>query len=90
MKRSIALLLAAALSGCALGPPLDRTFAAVSQDSRAQFLVIHHTAEAFDSSLRTLTKGQVSSHYLVGDDSPPTIYALVDEDRRAYHAGASS
>ena len=42
----------------------------------------------FDEALRTLTGDRVSSHYLVRDD-PPTIYRLVDEDRRAYHAGLS-
>jgi N-acetylmuramoyl-L-alanine amidase len=89
MKRISAVFFLTLLSGCALGPPLDRTFTASSQDSRAQFLIIHHTAESFDSSLKTLTKGPVSSHYLV-DIDPPTIYRLVDEDRRAYHAGVSS
>ncbi len=28
-------------------------------------------------------------HYLLSDESPPRIYRLVDENRRAYHAGLS-
>lgn len=90
MKRLFPLLAAVLLSGCALlGPPIDFSYDATSQDSRAQYLIIHFTAEAFPSSLETLTQGAVSSHYLVNDD-PPTIYRLVHENRRAYHAGVSS
>ena len=77
------------LAGCASGPRLDTTYTSVSQDSRAQFLVIHFTSEGFQSSLKVLTEGAVSSHYLVRDD-PPIVYRLVDESRRAYHAGVSS
>jgi N-acetylmuramoyl-L-alanine amidase len=77
------------LAGCASGPPLDTSYTASSQDSRAQFLVIHFTSESFESALKTLTQGPVSAHYLVRDD-PPTVYRLVDENRRAYHAGVSS
>ena len=29
-------------------------------------------------------------HYLLSDETPPRIYRLVDENRRAYHAGLSS
>jgi len=86
------LLLAACaclLAACASTPRLDTTYTAASQDSRVQYLVIHFTSEDFDSSLQTLTRGPVSSHYLVRDD-PPTVYRLVDENRRAYHAGVSS
>ena len=54
-----------------------------------QFLVLHFTSSDFPSSLKILTRGAVSSHYLVRDD-PPTIYRLVDENRRAWHAGVSS
>ncbi|MEQ1517403.1 MAG: N-acetylmuramoyl-L-alanine amidase [Usitatibacteraceae bacterium] len=79
----------AVLAGCASGPPIDRSYTARSQDSRAQFLIIHYTAGAFNGSLKWLTEGPVSSHYLV-NDKPPTIYGLVDENRRAFHAGASS
>ena len=77
------------LAGCASGPALDTSYTAASQDSRAQFLVIHFTSESFESALKTLTQGPVSAHYLVRDD-PPTVYRLVDENRRAYHAGVSS
>lgn len=76
-----------ALTGCAT-PYIDRTYTAIGQDSRAQFLILHYTHSNFEDSLKILTQGQVSSHYLV-NRSPPTIYGLVDENRRAYHAGVS-
>ena len=89
MKRiwcGIAALLAAA---CASGPPLDTSYRSTGQDSRVQYLVLHFTSSDFPNALKTLTEGSVSSHYLVRDD-PPTVYRLVDEGRRAYHAGVSS
>ena len=82
----------AALPGCATTPgglPVDTRYRAASQDSRVQFIVLHYTAGPFRASLRLLTEGEVSSHYLV-DRDPPTVYRLVDEDRRAWHAGPSS
>ncbi|APV51666.1 N-acetylmuramoyl-L-alanine amidase [Betaproteobacteria bacterium GR16-43] len=89
MNRFLCALGALLLSGCVAIP--DRTYVSANQDSRAQYLVIHFTSESFESSLETLTRGdgRVSSHYLVRDD-PPTVYQLVDENRRAWHAGASS
>jgi N-acetylmuramoyl-L-alanine amidase len=86
--RLAALLL---LAACASGPRIDTTYTSENQDSRVQYLVIHFTSESFESSLQTLTKGAgtVSSHYLVRDD-PPTVYRLVDESRRSWHAGVSS
>ena len=89
MKRLFALLILALLAGCATGPYIDRTYTAVSQDSRAQFLILHYTALDFPTSLKVLAEGGVSSHYLVRDN-PPTIYQLVDDNRRAFQAGASS
>ncbi len=87
LKIIIAVLVTIWLSGCS-SLNIDRTYTAKSQDSRAQFLILHYTAGGFQGSLKILTEGPVSSHYLV-DESPPTIYQLVDENRRAYHAGAS-
>ena len=87
------------LAGCATGPAvppapaglsIDTRHTAVGQDSRVQFLILHFTDEDFASSLRILTQQKVSSHYLVSDETPPRIYRLVDENRRAWHAGLSS
>lgn len=89
MTVRLALLLAVALLwGCATGLRIDRTYTAQAQDSRVLFLVLHFTNEDFGRSLRVLTQGPVSSHYLVAEDG--TIYELVDEGRRAWHAGVSS
>ena len=57
MKRLHAIFFTALLAGCASGPPIDRTFTAVSQDSRAQFLIIHYTAMDFPGSLKALAEG---------------------------------
>lgn len=88
MRRLIPLLLASLLAGCTW-LPIDTRYRSVGQDSRVQFLVLHYTNSGFERSLQILTKGRVSSHYLV-DREPPVIYRLVDEDRRAWHAGLSS
>lgn len=89
MPRFLPLLLAALLAGCVSAPQIDTTYTSRNQDSRVQFLVLHYTESDFQRSLRTLTEGAVSSHYLV-NDYPPTIYRLVDETRRSWHAGVSS
>jgi len=88
MKYLLLALAIAMLSGCATGPRIDTRYTSISQDSRVQFLILHYTAGDFPVSLKTLTEGPVSSHYLV-DDSTAGIYRLVDENRRAYHAGES-
>lgn len=89
-------MLGALLAGCAqTGPvpaslPIDsQTYRAKGQDSRVQFLILHYTDEDMARSARILTEQAVSAHYLLSDESPPRIYRLVDEDRRAWHAGAS-
>jgi N-acetylmuramoyl-L-alanine amidase len=85
--RAFAAAIAAVLiAGCASGPPIDRSYTAVSQGSRVQYVILHFTWEDWPTSLDILTRGHVSSHYLVRDE-PVRIYRLVDESRRAYHAG---
>lgn len=90
MTRFALCLLLSIAAGCATGPRIDDRFRAKSQDSRVQYLILHYTTGDFAGAFRILTEGPVSSHYLVRDDDPPTIYRLVDENRRAYHAGLSS
>ncbi len=89
MKKLLLLAAITIIAGCASVPPIDTTYTAKSQESRVQFLILHYTAGNFPVSLKTLTEEGVSSHYLV-NDNPPTIYRLVDENRRAYHAGISA
>ena len=74
----------------AIRPPrIDRSYTSQNQDSRALYIVLHYTVLDWEKSLKVLTTGgQVSAHYLVRDN-PVASYALVDENRRAWHAGAS-
>lgn len=77
------------LYGCSSGLKIDTRYASQNHDSRVQYVVLHYTSSGFERSLDHLMRGEVSSHYLIGDQ-PPIIYRLVEEDRRAWHAGDSS
>ena len=58
---------------------------------RPQYVILHHTSnDTAAPALATLTDPQrmVSAHYLVARDG--TVYQLVDERYRAWHAGTSS
>ncbi len=77
------------LAGCASGPRYDTSHPSANYDSRIQFVVVHYTSASLERSLQLLTHGDVSSHYLIGDDKNATIYKLMDENQRAWHAGES-
>jgi N-acetylmuramoyl-L-alanine amidase len=77
------------LAGCAGGPRFDTSHPSANHDSRIQFVVVHYTNASLERSLQLLTHGDVSSHYLIGDDKNATIYKLVDENLRTWHAGES-
>ena len=77
------------LGGCA-APPINTRHTALAQDSRVQWLVLHFTGASLADSLRLLTGPAVSAHYLLSDERPPVVYQLVDENRRAWHAGDSA
>jgi N-acetylmuramoyl-L-alanine amidase len=92
------MLCAALAAGCATtrtttpgGIPIDTRYTSVNQDSRVLFLVLHYTVADLRGSIKVLTETphEVSAHYLVSDESPPVIYRLVPEERRAWHAGPS-
>jgi N-acetyl-anhydromuramyl-L-alanine amidase AmpD len=69
------------------------------QTERIDHLIIHFTGENFSESMRLLTQrtqAPVSVHYVVPESGDPTyprqrlrIHRLVDEERRAWHAGDS-
>ncbi|MHC8301696.1 N-acetylmuramoyl-L-alanine amidase [Pseudomonas sp. ZS1P83] len=70
-----------------------------SFNSRVRFLIFHYTAGNFSSSVNALTGPNVSAHYLVPDITDPSylkagytgqeVFNLVDETKRAWHAGVS-
>lgn len=76
------------LSACTRSLEIDTRYSSVNHDSRVQYIVLHYTSSGFDRALQHLTRGAVSSHYLISER--PVIYRLVGEDRRAWHAGDSS
>ncbi|NQD81499.1 N-acetylmuramoyl-L-alanine amidase, partial [Pseudomonas sp. CrR14] len=76
------------LAACSSGPRIDHSYTASGQNSRVQYIVLHYTSTDLPHSLQLLTQEEVSAHYLI-NAAPPTIYQLVDENRRAWHAGVS-
>ncbi|MBV7476644.1 N-acetylmuramoyl-L-alanine amidase [Pseudomonas sp. PDM31] len=89
MKYFALILSLILLAGCASGPRFDTSHASANHDSRIQFVVVHYTSASLERSLQLLTHGEVSSHYLIGDDKGATIYKLMDENLRSWHAGES-
>jgi N-acetylmuramoyl-L-alanine amidase len=97
-------IFAVVLSGCTTRPAETETrdgyfashvFKANGQNERVRFLVMHYTALDDNKSLKTLTEDPVSAHYLVpkkmeSKQGKPVVLQLVDENKRAWHAGVSS
>jgi len=65
-------------------------FPAIAQNFRQKYLILHYTVLPDDKSVTVLTQQSVSAHYLVNNLGDKEIYQLVDENKRAYHAGISS
>jgi N-acetylmuramoyl-L-alanine amidase len=104
MWRNVCLLIIlGSMAGCALpwspqerpGYVLSEAWRSPSHGSRVRQLVIHYTDSPLVPSLLTLTGPRVSAHYVLPVPSRqpgarPLVYRLVDESRRAWHAGASA
>lgn len=70
---------------------IDTTsYVAKNKDSRIKFIVLHYTATNDKTSIKVLTKENVSVHYLVTTKDTDPIYSLVPDTERAWHAGKSS
>ncbi|CNC15494.1 N-acetylmuramoyl-L-alanine amidase [Yersinia alsatica] len=74
---------------------VDTSMPSIAQNERVRFLVLHYTAIDDAESLKVLTQGQVSAHYLVKThpdtlDGKPVVLQLVPESQRAWHAGVSN
>lgn len=90
LSRLLLVMLVALLAGCATGGlRINTEHSSRAQDSRIRYIIVHYTAGDSARALAVLTSGQVSAHYLVDNDASATIYRLVDENRRAWHAGDS-
>jgi N-acetylmuramoyl-L-alanine amidase len=96
----LALLALAWLAGCSTAPgtatttpggvAIDTRYNSKGQDSRVLFLILHYTVADLPISIKVLTEQDVSAHYLLSDETPPRIYRLVPEERRAWHSGPSA
>lgn len=69
---------------------ISKKYSSKSFDERIKFLILHYTAVDFQTSLQLL-QDKVSVHYLVADApvDGDYIFQLVDESKRAWHAGVS-
>jgi len=93
--RASALLLALLLGACAQLPVYTRLRVVEHpsvnfNERRPSFVILHHTGNPDAKRALNTLSGQifeVSAHYLIGRDG--TIYYLVDEIKRAWHAGDS-
>jgi N-acetylmuramoyl-L-alanine amidase len=69
---------------------VDTYYPSLAQNFRQRYIILHYTALNLEKSIRALVNNGVSAHYLVNDLDNDEIYQLVDENKRAYHAGISA
>ena len=66
----------------------SETYQATGKSERIKSIVLHYTVSDNARSIKTLTTGNVSAHYLILDNNDNKIYNLVPEGERAWHVGA--
>ncbi|ELX8379890.1 N-acetylmuramoyl-L-alanine amidase [Providencia vermicola] len=99
MTRNLLILFVFIISGCSTlssrqGYYVDTSYPSRNTSERVQYVVLHYTVSNDDYSIYLLTKGQVSSHYLIPSqptqkDNQPVVLQLVPEELKAWHAGDS-
>ncbi|MGL5374812.1 MAG: N-acetylmuramoyl-L-alanine amidase [Aeromonas veronii] len=93
--RWLFLLCTLLLSGCTPSEyQLSTRYQSANQNERIAFLILHYTGEDDANSLRLLTEAEhkVSAHYLIPRERhqrQPSVYQLVPDSKRAWHAGRS-
>ncbi|HCC0888460.1 TPA: N-acetylmuramoyl-L-alanine amidase [Salmonella enterica] len=103
MRRVMVIALLMMLTGCTAnlttekrnGYFVNHAFESAAQNERIRFLIMHYTALNDSQSLKRLTGDQVSAHYLIPEipaskQGQPVVLQLVNENKRAWHAGVSS
>ena len=65
----------------------SQTYQATGKSERIKSIVLHYTVSNNARSIKTLTTGNVSAHYLILNNDDDKIYNLVPENERAWHAG---
>lgn len=88
---AVTLLIAACVPAPSrVGSPAQWIPSPSFNERRPNFVILHHTSnDTARDAMRTLTDAarEVSAHYLI--DRNGTLYQLVDERHRAWHAGTS-
>lgn len=92
IKKIVFLLLTLVLSSCtSLKYSVNSSkYKSKSYNERVRFVILHYTALNDERSITALTKNNVSSHYLVTQERYDSVYSLVPDTQRAWHAGTSS
>ncbi|MDR0217812.1 MAG: N-acetylmuramoyl-L-alanine amidase [Enterobacteriaceae bacterium] len=105
MRKTLIGVFITLLMGCGHQPILleergsfliDRSYSySTKQDLKSvKFLVLHYTALDDLDSLRVLTSGQVSAHYVISsrpkyEHNEPIVFQLSSEKEKTWHAGRS-